>query len=279
MLSSRQLGSSLNPNIGVCMFCKLPQNLTLKRQRIATHQGLAGERCLGGGLPPVEGSARESTDGDGRRVLAGALNRALNVQRAAVGSHICRLRYQHPSASPSGLIRVLERQYLAAVTGAGVAVGGTAAVPGVGTSVALAVSGGEVAANITASAFLVMAVAYIHGLEVREAERRKTLLLGVLLGDSGESVLLTVAARTGRHWAREVVEAVPIESIRGVNRVLGRTFVTRYGTKQGILVIGRVIPFGIGALIGGGGNYILGGGVVRATRRAFGPAPHDFGEA
>jgi hypothetical protein len=71
---------------------------------------------------------------------------------------------------------------------------------------------------------------------------------------------------------------VPLESIRRVNGVLGHIFVTRYGTKQGILVIGRVIPFGIGALIGGGGNYILGSGVVRATRRAFGPPPHDYGE-
>jgi hypothetical protein len=258
------------------MFCKLPQNLTPKRQRVATHQGLSGQRCLGGGLPPAEGSARESTDGDGRRLLSGALNRALNLHRAAVGSHIFLLRYHHPRASPSGLIHVLERQYLAAVTGAGVAVGGAAAVPGVGTSVALAVSGGEVAANISASAFLVMAVAHVHGLDLREVDRRKTLLLGVLMGDSAESALRTLAGRTSRHWAREVVEAVPIESIRRVNRVLGRNFVTRYGTKQGILVLGRVIPFGIGALVGGGGNYIVGSGVVRATRGAFGPPPHDF---
>jgi hypothetical protein len=269
----------LNPNIGVCMFCKLPQNLTPKRQRVVTHQGLSGERCLGGGLPPAEGSAREPTDGDGRRSLSGALNRALSLQRAAVGSHIYLLRHQHPSVSPSGLIRVLEREYLAAVTGAGVAVGGAAAVPGVGTSMALAVSGGVMAANISASAFLVMAVAHVHGLDLREVERRKTLLLGVLLGDSAEPALQTVAVRPGRHWAREVLEAVPIESIRRVNRVLGRNFVTRYGTKQGILVLGRVIPFGIGAVIGGGGNYIVGSGVVRATRRAFGPPPppHHFG--
>jgi hypothetical protein len=222
-------------------------------------------------------SAGEPTDSDGRRLLSGALNRALNLRRAAVRSHIYLLRYHHPSASPYGLIRVLERQYLAAVTGAGVAVGGAAAVPGVGISVALAVSGGEVAANISASAFLVMAVAHVHGLDLREVERRKTLLLGVLLGDLAESALQTVAARNGRHWARGVVEAVPIESIRLVNRVLGRNFVTRYGTKQGILVIGRVIPFGIGALIGGGGNYIVGSGVVRATRVAFGPPPQSFG--
>ena len=267
----------MNLNVGVCMFCKLPQKLTPKRQRVATHVGLSGERCLGGGLPPAAGSARESTDGDGRRLLAGALNRALNLQRAAVGSHIYSLRCHHPSASPSKLVRVLERQYLAAVTGAGVAVGGAAAVPSVGTSVALAVSGGEVAANISASAFLVMAVAHVHGLDLREVERRKTLLLGVLMGDSVESALQTVATRTGRHWAWEVVEAVPIESIRRVNRVLGRNFVTRYGTKQGILVLGRVLPFGIGALIGGGGNYIVGSGVVRATRRAFGPPPANFG--
>jgi len=202
-----------------------------------------------------------------------ALDKALTIQAAAVEGHLRRLKYHHPDSSPSELILLLEKEYVVTVTGAGVAVGAAAAAPGVGTTAALAISGGEVAANISASALLVLAVAHVHGIDIRDVERRRTLLLAVLLGDSAESVLQRVAARTGPHWARRVVESVPIEAIRRVNRVLGRNFVTKYGTKQGILVLGRVVPFGIGAVIGGGGNYFVGKAVVRTTRRAFGPPP------
>jgi len=45
---------------------------------------------------------------------------------------------------------------------------------------------------------------------------------------------------------------------------------------QGTSVVGRAIPFGIGAVIGGGGNHLLGRRVVTSSRSAFGPAPASF---
>ncbi|BCL17345.1 hypothetical protein GCM10017556_50840 [Micromonospora sagamiensis] len=59
--------------------------------------------------------------------------------------------------------------------------------------------------------------------------------------------------------------------------VLGRNFITKYGTKQGIIVLGRVAPFGIGAVIGGGANAALATLTVKAGRRAFGPPPTSWG--
>lgn len=60
--------------------------------------------------------------------------------------------------------------------------------------------------------------------------------------------------------------------------VLGKNFITKYGTKQGVIVLGRVAPFGIGAVIGGGANAALAALAVRAARRAFGPAPESWPE-
>ena len=51
---------------------------------------------------------------------------------------------------------------------------------------------------------------------------------------------------------------------------------TKYGTKQGILVLGRVIPFGIGAVIGGVANAAFSQGIVKAADRAFGSAPETW---
>jgi hypothetical protein len=42
-----------------------------------------------------------------------------------------------------------------------------------------------------------------------------------------------VAERTGQHWARQVVSSVPAQTLKEINKVLGRNFVTKYGAKQG----------------------------------------------
>ncbi|MFM9878048.1 MAG: hypothetical protein ACKVOG_09440, partial [Rhodoglobus sp.] len=55
-----------------------------------------------------------------------------------------------------------------------------------------------------------------------------------------------------------------------------RTFIKRYAVAQGTNVVGRLIPFGIGAVIGGGGNHLLGRQIVRTAREGFGPAPASF---
>lgn len=96
--------------------------------------------------------------------------------------------------------------------------------------------------------------------------------MAVMLGDAGAAGVATVAERTGQHWARQVVTRIPTAKILSVNKVLGKNFVTKYGTKQGIVVLGRVIPFGIGAVIGGGANAFFSHGIIKASNRAFGTA-------
>ena len=91
----------------------------------------------------------------------------------------------------------------------------------------------------------------------------------VLAGGGAAGGMTKAAGRTGAHLGARAVEAARMEAIRQVNRILGRNFVTKYGAKQGIVVLGRAAPFGLGAVIGGGGNYVMARGVIRATRKAF----------
>ncbi|WP_328719905.1 hypothetical protein OHT52_10690 [Streptomyces sp. NBC_00247] len=92
-----------------------------------------------------------------------------------------------------------------------------------------------------------------------------------MLGGSGTATISKIAERTGQHWGRQVVARVPVETLRQINKALGRHFITKYGTKRGIIVLGRVASFGMGAVIGGGANAGLAALAVRAGRRAFGP--------
>ncbi|WCD89642.1 hypothetical protein KPP03845_106064 [Streptomyces xanthophaeus] len=211
----------------------------------------------------------------GQRVLD-LLDKAIDLQSPLVRKNIARARQRNPEATPAQVIRNLERMYVSALTGTGAAVGGTAAAPGVGTGVALALSAGEALSSLELSALFALSVAEVHGVPIDEIERRRTIVMGIMLGGGGSATISKVAERTGQHWGRQVVAKVPVETLRQINKILGRNFVTKYGTKQGIIVLGRVAPFGIGAVIGGGANAAMAGLAVRAGRRAFGPPPASW---
>lgn len=211
----------------------------------------------------------------GHRVLA-LLDKTIDLQSPLVRRNIARARQRNSEASPAQVIRGLERMYVSALTGTGAAVGGAAAAPGVGTGVALALSAGEALSSLELSVLFALSVAEVHGVPIDELERRRTIVMGILLGGSGSKTIAGVAERTGQHWGRQVVAKVPVEALRQINAVLGKNFVTKYGTKQGIIVLGRVAPFGIGAVIGAGANAALAALAVRAGRRAFGPPPASW---
>ncbi|WP_431886776.1 hypothetical protein [Micromonospora wenchangensis] len=212
--------------------------------------------------------------GGGQRVLD-LLDKAITLQSPLVRKNIARARQRNPEATPAEVIRNLERMYVSALTGTGAAVGGAAAAPGVGTGVALALSGGEFLTSLQLSALFALSIAEVHGVPIDEVERRRTIVMGIMLGGSG-SAITKMAERTGQHWGRLIVGQVPGETLRQINKVLGRHFITKYGTKQGIIVLGRVAPFGVGAVIGGGANAALATLAVRAARRAFGPPPRSW---
>jgi hypothetical protein len=75
--------------------------------------------------------------------------------------------------------------------------------------------------------------------------RRRTLLLAVITGNGMSGSVATFAGHAGPHAASQIVTKIPMSAIRAINNVLGRNFVTKYGTKQGVLVLGRELPLGL----------------------------------
>lgn len=220
-----------------------------------------------------------ASSGPGKPALE-LLDKAIGLQAPLVRKNIARARQRNPEATPAEVVRTLERMYVSALASTGAAVGATAAAPAVGTGVALALSAGEAFSSLELSTLFVLSVAEVHGVRLDEIERRRTLVMGILLGQSGSNTIVgKVAERTGQHWGRQLVSRVPMTTLNQINSVLGRNFVTKYGTKQGIIVLGRVAPFGIGAVIGGGANATVAALAVRAARRAFGPAPESWPES
>jgi hypothetical protein len=211
-----------------------------------------------------------------------ALDRVLAVQRPLVLAHLRSIRAAHPEASPELVIRSLERRYLLAVTGGGAAVGVTAAIPAVGTATALAISGAETVGFLEATALFAQSVTEVHGIAVTDPERARTLVMALLLGGGGQDLVRQLAGQAaggpGRsaYWGELVTRQLPRVAVDRIAARIRTAFLRRVAVTQGGSFVGRALPFGVGAVIGGAGNHVLGRAVVQAARQAFGPAPATF---
>lgn len=200
--------------------------------------------------------------------LAKGFDKALATQAPLAKSNVDRLRRIHPEKSSQDLIKYLDTTYLSAVTLTGCGAGAAGAVPGlaVGLTAALA----NLSSFTGASVLYVLSVAEVHGLHPEDIERRRALVLTVMVGDSAAGAAQAAAGRTGPHLAKKIVKAIPMAAINRMNKFLGPRFITKYGTTQGVLVIGKQLPLGLGAFIGGGGNLLVGRGIVATTHGILG---------
>lgn len=212
------------------------------------------------------------------KALIGILDNASRLQGPAVEKYVAHVRRAHPDESPSQIIERMESRFLLAVTGSGSAVGGAAAVPGLGTVASIAAVGAETAFFIESSALLTLSVASVHGIPVHDHQQRRALVLAVALGESGMQIVQKTAGVSAKNWGTLISSRIPGASMTGMNKSLVKKFVTKYLAKRSALLFGKLLPAGIGAVIGGAGNRVIGKGVIRNAREAFGPAPARFPE-
>ena len=207
--------------------------------------------------------------------LDAALDRALSIQRPVVIAYLDRVRRRQPDATPAELVTMLERRYLGAVVGTGAASGGAAAIPGIGTAASVATGAAEIAAFVSTTAIYVLALAEVYDVPTDDPQMRRALVLTVLLGELGEAALAGGEIR-GKHWARVLGKSSNKDTAKVLDSQVTRLFIARFGARQGALIAGRALPFGIGAAFGAVGNAALGRSVIGSARRAFGPPPIRF---
>lgn len=214
-----------------------------------------------------------------------ALRKLLSVQRPVVLAAVRQLRRAHPDATPAELHKTLDSYYKNLATGGGAAVGATAVIPGIGTGAALALAGAETAGFLEASALYSQAVAEIHGLAVREPERANALVMGLMLGQSGRELIdqfSQQASGKGKPmtstWGETLVTQLPTSLLGSLTTQLRKSLMKRFAAKLGGSVVGRVLPFGIGAVVGGVTNRTMAGKVIEHAHTAFGAPPATFSE-
>ncbi|UMB70971.1 hypothetical protein [Mycobacterium paraterrae] len=209
------------------------------------------------------------------RALASIIERSSRIQGPAAAAYVERLRRADPEAGPGAVVAKLEKRYVAAVTASGAAVGSTAVLPGLGTLAALSAAAGETAVFLEATAFYALAIASVYGVATDERERRRALVLSVLVGDDSKQAMteLIGGGRTSGAWLSEGVASLPMPALAQLNSRLLKRAVRRFTLRRSALLFGKVLPVGVGAVIGAIGNRLAGKKIVRNARKAFGTPP------
>lgn len=212
-----------------------------------------------------------------------SVDRLMGVQRPAVLAHLNGIRRNHPSATTEQLQYLLEQRYLRTVTTTGAATGATAVIPAVGTVTALALSAAETVAFLETTALFAQSVAELHGITVEDPERTRGLVLALMLGREGSDIIrqfglevLNEDETRAGYWGAMISDSVPTAVVGPVLNKLKNTFIKKVAARQAGSIIGRALPYGIGAAVGGIGNHLLGRRVTQAARNAF-PPPEENG--
>lgn len=116
----------------------------------------------------------------------------------------------------------------------------------------------EAAASLDRTMIYLLALADLHGVTLDDEERRKTLLMAVLLGDEGAKLATSALTGTSGTWARRLV-GLP----RVGNPLLGQ-------------LVGMALNTGLSVAMAAGGESIQAQAVVTQATRAFGEPPTHF---
>lgn len=218
---------------------------------------------------PTDDTTAEPVDERTFRIV----DTALRVQRPLAAKYVATLRAKHTSKDDDELVRHIEKRFLTMLTASGAGVGGAAVLPGVGTMAAVVLTAGEGIAFAEACAFLTLAVAEIRGVDMSDPDRRRTIALGVLGGEKGAEIIGKALGKQGAQWSTVLNGVAPDFVVDLANKQVRRWIKRRLAARMGGLWAGRLIPFGIGAVIGGVGNRTVAHSVIEAEREIFSQAP------
>ena len=100
-------------------------------------------------------------------------------------------------------------------------------------------------------------------------------------GEEGTALIRSILGASAgqgapQYWGQLVNKSAPPSLVKTLTGTIQRRFLKKFLAKQGGFMLGRAMPFGVGAVIGGTGNHLMGKAVIQTTRQAFGPLPQTI---
>lgn len=174
-----------------------------------------------------------------------------------IARHILDLKSAHPNLSNHDLAEKWADRICWRYASEGAATALPGAIPGLGTAAQIGVEAGAISADLAymlrCMAGMTIGVGKIYGRDTSLSFNQDFIrVLGVWCGvlSLGKEATVRVATKV----AIAQFKKVPAEIFKRINAKVGTTIVAKYGVKRGGIAIGRLIPFGVGALVGGGFN-------------------------
>ena len=125
-------------------------------------------------------------------------------------------------------------------------------------------------ANLTASylvqTHLIASIAAVHGHDL-DSDEVQTAILVCLLGNAGTELLKKAGIKVGSKLTMNLIERIPVQLIREINKRVGFTLLAKYGTSKATVTLAKGVP-----LVGG----VIGGTFDAVTTRAVGAFASRF---
>jgi hypothetical protein len=181
------------------------------------------------------------------------------------------LQHANPGKSPHELSRLYIKKTRNKYASVGAVTALPGAIPGLGTVAQVAVEAGAISADVALMLRWMASTAYATGLiygkdTQQDFEDEFTVVLGIWSG-----VVLPERAAYAKgdkleigHFNQHINDRIRSR----MRQKIARKLATEYGSKRGGAALGRLIPFGVGAIVGGYFNY--------STLQKFGKAADDY---
>jgi hypothetical protein len=173
-------------------------------------------------------------------------------------------------------VKEVTRMFTNELAVVGAAAGGVSSVAHFGAVSSIGAAAAELGWFSRRLADLVLTMAAVHGHTESSVEERRTWVVSVLAhGRTHAGELTTGDGPSIESNFSGQNAAMAIELLRQANRFLSHRLVIKWATKRGNVLIGRAIPFGIGATIGASANYAAVRNVARQADQYFRQLPPE----
>lgn len=154
-------------------------------------------------------------------------------------------------------------------TSVGVATALPSSIPGIGTVAQIAIEAGTITGDLALMLRWMgkqcMGISIIYGNNPEKPINQDLInILGIWCGviDAAKNATTRVGTKVA---VAQFNKRISGKTLVKVNQRVGTTVVTKYGTKRGGIALGKLVPFGVGAVIAGGFNYFTFNGFMKSA--------------
>lgn len=213
------------------------------------------------------------------KAFISALDRAVHMQSSVIKAYVNRLRRKNPDASPQEIQEMMDTLFMRAAAGSGAGAGASAAIPGIGFFTGAAAIAGESLLFVDLAALYTVGSAHLRGVDIQDEERRKAIVLVVLLGTQGAAIVdALVGPEAQKIPTRSTISRFSGPTLTQANSLLTRTAMKSVNKRIRRMWLGKIMPLGIGAVAGTMANRKLAQKVIENTKTNLGAPPSEFTE-